>query len=423
MTNDSFAVTDISSASEWEKFGFANTVQLSQLVKFRNEPNELQDAQYLSLIMGQGVIKYEDKGNVGNKKPEDLTRCKKVHAGDMVVNSMNFKIGSFGISPYDGVVSTVYHVMSPVEHLLNTAYLNYWFGVGEFRSQAQNMGNGILEHRRAIKEDRFGAIRIPLPDLDTQRRIADYLDKETAQIDTLVAELDGYVELLEKRRKVVITEAVTKRVPGAEVMAAFPMVPVGLVASVLQSNVDKKSKDGEDSVRLLNYTDVYYNDKIDLSHDFMVATASTEQIERLKLHVGDVVITKDSETADDIGIPALVSETADDFVCAYHLSILRPDTSKVTGDYLFWCMKSKPTANYWESRANGVTRVSIPSTTVTSLKFPLPNLDTQRRIADYLDKETARIDTLIKECRELKEILLKRRQVLITDVVTGKVEV
>ena len=72
------------------------------------------------------------------------------------------------------------------------------------------------------------------------------------------------------------------------------------VCQVFPSNVDKKSYDGESPVKLCNYTDVYYNDKIVGGADFMAATATEEQIARFTLQAGDTIITKDSETANDI---------------------------------------------------------------------------------------------------------------------------
>src|SRR5690606_26818865 len=78
--------------------------------KRKNE--NLQSENYLSLMAGRGVIPYAEKGDVGNKKPDDLTKCKMVEAGDFVVNSMNFSIGSYGISKHYGICSPVYVVMS-----------------------------------------------------------------------------------------------------------------------------------------------------------------------------------------------------------------------------------------------------------------------------------------------------------------------
>ncbi|MGV1008353.1 MAG: hypothetical protein ACOYBY_07060 [Dermatophilaceae bacterium] len=85
------------------------------------------------------------------------------------------------------------------------------------------------------------------------------------------------------------------------------------------SSVDKHSHDGEQPVQLCNYTDVYKNDTVRPSADLMRATASSDEIERFRLALGDSVLTKDSEDPTDIGVTAFVAGTADDFICGYHL--------------------------------------------------------------------------------------------------------
>ncbi len=112
------------------------------------------------------------------------------------------------------------------------------------------------------------------------------------------------------------------------------------VASIRVSNVDKKSVEGDPSVRLCNYTDVYYRDLIDPSQDFMRATASREQVDAFRLETGDVIITKDSESADDIGVPTYVEAGASDLVCGYHLALIRPSQEVVNGRFLFWAVAS-----------------------------------------------------------------------------------
>ena len=106
------------------------------------------------------------------------------------------------------------------------------------------------------------------------------------------------------------------------------------------SSVDKKKVDNELPVRLCNYTDVYYQDRIRASEgDFMSASASPQEIARFGLNVGDVVITKDSEDWTDIAVPALIEEVADDFVCGYHLGIIRLE-SAADSAFVFRAMQS-----------------------------------------------------------------------------------
>ena len=98
--------------------------------------------------------------------------------------------------------------------------------------------------------------------------------------------------------------------------------PLGELVDLTLSSVDKKRKAGEQEVQLCNYMDVYSNNFIDTNLDFMLATASEREIARCSLSSGDVVITKDSEKHDDIGVPALVRESIPDLVCGYHLETI-----------------------------------------------------------------------------------------------------
>ncbi|XNY99697.1 restriction endonuclease subunit S [Micrococcus luteus] len=197
----------------------------------------------------------------------------------------------------------------------------------------------------------------------------------------------------------------------------FERVRLGSLAEVTVSNVDKHSVDGQPIVRLCNYTDVYYQHALDQSREYMVATASPDQIQKFRLQVDDVVITKDSETADDIGIPALITETADDFVCGYHLAILRPDPQKTDGRYLNWVLQSDDLKAQLENIAFGVTRVGLKTGRIKTLEVPVPGgQSAQARVADYLDRETATIDALIEKQRRLVDGLQRRRRGLLDEV-------
>jgi len=195
---------------------------------------------------------------------------------------------------------------------------------------------------------------------------------------------------------------------------SFEHVRLGALADVIVSNVDKHSVEGQPPVRLCNYTDVYYEHKLDQSRQYMTATASPDQIKKFRLQVDDVIITKDSETADDIGIPALVTETADDFVCGYHLAILRPNPQKADGRYLNWTLQSGDLQAQFENIAFGVTRVGLKTGRIKTLEIPIPGGPVeQARIADYLDRETATIDALIEKQRSLLTALGHRKRLVV----------
>lgn len=179
------------------------------------------------------------------------------------------------------------------------------------------------------------------------------------------------------------------------------------VAAVRVSNVDKKTVEGEQPVRLCNYTDVYYHQLITANLPFMEATATGEQLTHFGLLRGDVLVTKDSETADDIAVPAYIAEDLPGVLSGYHLAILRPRPG-TDGRYLFWALASRSSREQFSAAATGVTRFGLRYETFGAVRVPLPSLQRQQAVADYLDPETARIDALIDKKHRMVELLDER---------------
>ena len=200
--------------------------------------------------------------------------------------------------------------------------------------------------------------------------------------------------------------------------AGWEVKKLKFVASVQASNVDKKSYEGEKNVLLCNYVDVYKNESVDSTLPFMNATATNKQVIELGLQVNDVLITKDSETPDDIGIPALVEETVKDLVCGYHLYLLRLLGESATGEYLFRFLQSHPVKGYFETHSNGVTRFGLGSYSVKNIFIYIPPSHEQKQIADFLDGKTKVIDELIEKKEKLIALLREKRTALITRAVT-----
>ena len=194
--------------------------------------------------------------------------------------------------------------------------------------------------------------------------------------------------------------------------------PLRAIADSIISNVDKFVSDDEIPVRLCNYTDVYNNDFIKPDLDLMRVTASVQEIERFGLLVDDVIITKDSESWEDIGVPALVTETADDIVCGYHLALLRPHKDIIHGAFLFRCLQARPVQAQLELTANGVTRFGLSKFDIRRTVVPVPPLREQRAIADHLDRETARLDALVAAKERLLALLAEKRRAVVTRAVT-----
>ena len=202
-----------------------------------------------------------------------------------------------------------------------------------------------------------------------------------------------------------------------EIPAHWEVKRLKSFATVQLSNVDKKSEEGQDAVRLSNYVDVYYNERIDDGIDFMPATATTEQIRRFSLRTGDVLITKDSETWTDIAVPAVVLEDLPGVLCGYHLAHIRPD-GHCDGRFLSRVFAAVGPRDQYHIAANGITRFGLTGDSIRAGVFPLPSLPEQRAIAAFLDRETAKIDALVAKKERLIKLLQEKRTALISDAVT-----
>jgi len=154
-------------------------------------------------------------------------------------------------------------------------------------------------------------------------------------------------------------------------MSDWRTVPLHEVADIRVSNVDKKTVAGERPVRLCNYMDVYGNDYIHAGLPFMEATASAAEIERFGVQRGDLMITKDSESPDDIGIPAVVVDPIENLVCGYHLAQLRPKEGTVEPVYLAKQLALRETAVYFGQRATGSTRYGLSTRTIAQTPIRL----------------------------------------------------
>lgn len=213
-----------------------------------------------------------------------------------------------------------------------------------------------MDMRLRLYFDQFGQIPIPVPPRPEQDQIVAYLRAQDAHIARFIKAKRDLIKLLTEQKLRIIDHAVTRgldeevalRPSGIEWLGEVPehweVALIKHITDVRFSGVDKHFHDHETPVRLCNYTDVYKNDRITNDMDLMRATATAAEIARLTLKAGDVILTKDSETPDDIGVPAWVPEDLPGVVCAYHLGLLRPVSDRVLGEFLFRSIGSARTA-------------------------------------------------------------------------------
>ncbi|MGL2589481.1 restriction endonuclease subunit S [Helicobacter pylori] len=188
-------------------------------------------------------------------------------------------------------------------------------------------------------------------------------------------------------------------------------VKLSEVCEILNSNVDKKTKENEQKVKLCNFTDVYNNWAITkyTSKKFMKATATQNEINKFSLKKGYVAITKDSETKDDIGISTYIADNFDNVLLGYHCTLLKPNQKVLNGKFLNAYLSSFYGRKYFSNCASGSgQRYTLTIDTIKDLNIPLINIETQQKIAHTLSI----LDQKIENNHKINELLHKILELL-----------
>jgi len=391
---------------------------------------------YTDIYGNKDLILTADKKYMVVSCPETKKEIHQVNIGDLIFTPSSETADEIGLSALvsEELPDTVYsyHVIrlrftQDFDINFRKYLCNNNFVLNQFSKEAKGTT------RQIIGRDVFKNIQVVIPPKQEQTAIATYLDRKTAQIDELIAKKERLLERYEEEKTAIINQAVTKGInpnvkmkdSGIEWLGEIPehweVKKLKYLANANPSNIDKKSKDGENEVYLCNYVDVYKNDFINSRINFMKATATDSQIDKFTLKKGDVIATKDSETPDDIGNPALVIEDFENVVCGYHLTHIKP--ININGDFLFRFIQTKFTKSYFEISANGVTRYGLGVDKINSTLILCPPFNEQTAIVQHIEKELARINAKAEKTKKLIELLQEYKQALISEVVTGKVKV
>jgi type I restriction enzyme, S subunit len=177
------------------------------------------------------------------------------------------------------------------------------------------------------------------------------------------------------------------------------------VAEISLSNVDKKIFPDEIDVLLCNYMDVYANRYINSKLNFSLGSVNKQELDKFRLNEKDVIITKDSETADDIAVPAVVTENIDSLVCGYHLAIISPHSDRLDGLFLMNLFQIPEVKNQFSNYANGITRYGLTKDAIYNIRLRFPtSLPEQRKIAKILSAVDAVIEKTGQTIEKYKAI-------------------
>lgn len=408
-------------------------VPVRSIVLERNDRNEEgRDQNYLSLMANIGVIPYEEKGDVGNKKPDDLSKCKTVFPDDLVINSMNYGIGSYGLSPYRGVCSPVYIVLRVVKGYAQTRFVLRIFEDKEFQALAQSFGNGILAHRSAIGWDDLKGIKVALPPPEEQIVIAAFLDHETAKIDALIAEQQRLIELLKEKRQAVISHAVTKGLnPKApmkdsgvewlgEVPAHWEITRIGwecIVGNGCTPARDNPSYWNDGGYPWLNSSKV--NLERVINADQFVTDKALRECALPIVKPGSVLmaITGEGKTRGMVTISEIEA------TINQHVAFIQPRSKKLYPVYLHDWLNANYSRIRHDSADWGSTKAAITCSDVRAYPLPLPRIEEQEAICHFIESKSSLANDLISSSESSISLLQERRSALVSAAVTGKIDV
>jgi type I restriction enzyme S subunit len=181
--------------------------------------NPVKTEERLSLSIDKGVTLYAEKTTNLDRFKDDFTQYQLAYPNDIVLNCMNMIVGAVGLSNYMGCVSPVYYVIYPIRQGINPLYYSYLLNIPTIRGVYYSLGKGIYAIERGegrvntcrlkVAYNDFGRLEIPVPPLEEQKEITQFIQQKCSEIDSLIALKLAKIEELKEYKKSVIYEYVT----------------------------------------------------------------------------------------------------------------------------------------------------------------------------------------------------------------------
>jgi type I restriction enzyme, S subunit len=332
--------------------------------------------------------------------------------------NINYGNGRFWASEHAVVVlpSVKFHVCW-LGGLLETMNLN------QYSTSAAQPG---------LSAEQIGRLKIPFPPLDEQELIAHFLDRKISQIDTLIAKKEALLEKLDEKRTALISHAVTKgldrTVPmkdsGVEWLGDIPehweVSRIGFIANIGNGSTPNRSNESfwdQGSIPWLNSSKV--NEKVIYYASQFVTEEAVNQCHLPIVQPDSIVlaITGEGKTRGNVAICKIHT------TINQHLAYISPFTKRVSLHFLFLYLQAMYEKIRTDSAGNGSTKGAITCQEIKGYKLPLPTIEEQEKIVYFLDNKTDEIDQQKAKVKEAIALLKEYRAALITNAVTGKIDV
>lgn len=411
-----------------------NLIKIKYCLKERVEKNNpVRTTDILSLTAKQGVIPYDQKEGGGNKPKEDVSAYRLAYPGDIVMNSMNILSGSVGLSNYFGCVSPVYYMLRPIDKSEDVRFYNYIFQSTVFQRSLYGLGNGILIKesgngklntiRMRIPIDKFGGLFIPVAPIQEQKKIADFLDAKCSEIDALIADIQTQIDTLEQYKRSIITEAVTKGMnPDVEMKDSgnqyWGRIPTNWHLSDIKYLFEiVKRIAGKEGYDILSVTQKGIKIKDISNNEGQVAESYANY---QFVYPGDFVMNHMDLLTGWVDCSKLFGVTSPD----YRVFRLRDKNNSLS--YYKYIMQTCYMNRIFYSLGQGVSNLGrwrLQTSSFNNFMVPVPPVEVQESISNYLDKKCTEINACIDDKQRQLEVLEEYKKSLIYEYVTGKKEV
>ena len=265
-----------------------------------------------------------------------------------------------------------------------------------------------------LSSSQVRGIRMTAPDLREQRAIADYLDHETARIDTLIEAQQRLIEMLRERRAAVLSTALT---PG-DGWLRRRIKHIGHTQLGKMLDGGRTVRPGDKLRPYVRAADVRADGSVNLV-DLKDMPFSDAELKAYDLRAGDVLLIEGGAT---VGRPGFMFESSPGV--AFQKTVNRLRVGPVAdARFVYWSMLLLYESNYYANHYGAVSFVHLTGEKLREIELDLPSVGEQRHIAMYLDEQTAKIDALIAETERFIELSRERRSALITAAVTGQIDI
>ena len=397
---------------------------------FFERKEKVSDKDYAPLsVTKQGI--FPQLENVA--KTNDGDNRKLVKEGDFVINSRSDRKGSSGVSGLDGSVSLINIVLQPRKVLFGP-FCNYLLKSYGFIEENYRNGRGIVADLWTTRYDEMKMIKVAMPSFEEQKYISIYLDAATSKIDKAIDMQQKMIDLLNERKQIIIQNAVTKGLDDKVEMKDSGVEWIGMIPKhweikrlkyVMHSygrigfrgyGTDDIVDEGQGAITLSPSN--IQDSSMDYSKKTYLSWKKYYESPEIMIKNGDVLMVK---TGSSYGKCAVVKDLP--MECTINPQLVVFKEHKEFSEFLAYSFQTTFAKCFINTSVIGGTIPTISQEKINNYIFPFPSKSEQQAIVAYLDKEMQRFDSAITNCQRQIALLQERKQIIINEVVTGKVKV